>query len=322
MEDELAGPDEPVIWTVGQLHEKGTNTIITAAFKSGKTTLMQNLIRSLVDSEPFIGEHAMRELDGRVAFWNFELPEAMVKRQFRKMKIRRLDNIWPVHLRGTRFDIMTDVAAEWTITELKRREIEVWIVDPFTRAFHGNENDNGEVGDFLERLDWIKSEAGVVDLFMPIHAGRAAEGMKGKERARGGSESDGWADNRWATSRTDNKVYFRNDWGRSPEMPERLTELDPVTNLLTYDALGLTRSQLSSAGTRAAILDYVRNHPLCSKNLITKLSGITGETKLLASLVDDLVKTGGLQVEQTWSQSGSKIIKSEYWIPGTVPGKP
>jgi RecA-family ATPase len=46
-------------------------------------------------------------------------------------------------------------------------------VDPFARAFSGEENSNSEVGRFLEALDVVKQRAGVKDLILTTHMGRA-----------------------------------------------------------------------------------------------------------------------------------------------------
>lgn len=263
--DELEEPDPEIEWTIENLHSVGGNTTITAGFKTGKSTMMRNLLKSLVDHEPFLGSHEVRELSGRVAYFNYEIEQVQMKRDLRDMGIRNPRRVSPVHLRGMHFDLMEDVTFEWAVGELKRNEIEVLILDPFSGAFYGDENSNSEINAFTKRLDELKKQAGVLDLFMPAHTGRYVE--EGNERARGGAKLDDWTDNRWVIARHSETGdrYFKAE-GRRVEQAERELRFDRTTNTLTYSSFTGSRKEKADASIQADILVYVTANPGCSQN--------------------------------------------------------
>ena len=54
-EEFLAGADEPVPWLVEGLVAKGAATLLAAAPKAGKTTLVAAMLRAMLNGEPFLG---------------------------------------------------------------------------------------------------------------------------------------------------------------------------------------------------------------------------------------------------------------------------
>jgi hypothetical protein len=71
----------------------------------------------------------------------------------------------------------------------------------------GDENSNSDVGVFLDQLDIIKERAGVSNLILPVHTGRAQE--QGIDRARGATRLDDWADVRWLLKKTEDGRFFQ-----------------------------------------------------------------------------------------------------------------
>lgn len=289
-EYEMEEPDPEVWWTLEGLHTKGANSIIIAGFKTGKTTMMHNLIRSLVDGEPFLGEHAVRKIDGRVLYLNFEVEASLAKRDLRKFGFKRPKRFthWP--LRGRTFDVMDDSVADWFVTELKRLEIEVLIVDPFSGAYHGEENSNSEQTAFTKRLDEIKFRAEVTDLFMPVHTGRG-EADHGAERARGGTKLDDWADHRWILTklRDSNVRYFRAEGRGGMEFEkERALEWDAATGALAYNRLVTgTRKSATDDRIREDVLTHIRSHAGCSGRNIT--DNVEGDDGAIRKIIKRLV---------------------------------
>jgi transcription termination factor Rho len=60
LDEFLATPDEDITYRVDQLWPVGGRVVLAAAWKAGKTTLLGNLIRALVDNQPFLGRYIVQ----------------------------------------------------------------------------------------------------------------------------------------------------------------------------------------------------------------------------------------------------------------------
>jgi hypothetical protein len=257
--DELALPDEPVTFLVEDIIPAGANVLLAAQFKAGKTTFVSNLTRSLVDREPFLGRYDVADIDGRVVVSNYEVGRDQYKRWLRDIAIRNTDKVAILPLRGIRLPLSVPHVEDWMVAYLKDRQASVWIVDPFARAASGiDENDNTQVGVFLETLDVIKQRAGVKELILPTHTGRA-EHEQGAERARGATRLDDWADVRWLLTKDgDDTRYFRAT-GRDVDTVEEALEFDPATRHLRLT--GGDRRTNAARRYQDAVLTCVTNRP-------------------------------------------------------------
>ena len=83
--------------------------MIAAQFKSGKTTLIDNVLRSLVDGDPFLGAAHVEPLAGAVALLDTEMPAPLLDGWLRAQRIAGDDRVFPVSLRGrvATFDLLT-----------------------------------------------------------------------------------------------------------------------------------------------------------------------------------------------------------------------
>ena len=230
--DELLIPEQPTVWRIQDLLPMDTNLTVAAQFKTGKTTLMLNLMRSLVDGEPFLGEFAVHRVDGRVAYWNFELNETMWRRWARDVDMHKLDRASVNHVAGYHIDLRTEVGADYAAEWLRQRDTEVWILDPFHSAFDGDENSNSEVRDWLRAVEQIGSRAELRQIVMPVHTGRA-KADEGAERARGATRLDDWTDVRW-TYTAENGVRFLAASGRDVDFNVGALAYDPGSRRLAY----------------------------------------------------------------------------------------
>jgi hypothetical protein len=287
LEAELAQPDPEIEWTIEGLHSVGGNTTLTAGFKVGKTTFVMNLVKALADHENFLGEHDVRNLEGRIALWNFEVDEIQMKRNFRDITLKKAANVWHLPLRGHNLNIMDDAAYSWALRELRIQEIEVLILDPFSGAYYGDENDNSQINAFTKRLDQLKREAGVKDLFMPVHTGRFVE--EGNERARGGAKLDDWADTRWVLAKHPQTAdrYFKAE-GRRVQQDERELCFDPATSALSYSTFKGTRKQKAGSVVKADVMTYIGTHPGCSKTAIEQAIG--GKAEVVRTAIGQLAR--------------------------------
>lgn len=303
----LARPDNPLEWIIKGLHRKGFNTTITAMFKTGKTTLMLNLLRSLLDTEPFLGEHETAPLAGRVAYANFEVSESILKQDLSKLAVRNLSSLDVIELKGIHFDIMADNIADWFIASLQNRDIQVLILDPWSGIYYGDENDNSEIATLTKRLDWIKRESGVSDLFIPIHTGR--KGEEGAEHARGGIKIDDWVDCRWiySTDRESKLRYLAASGRDDIEQSEREVKYDDLTKHLSYTGFIGTRETRKGEKTRNEMLEFIEVNPGCNTRAILDACGNN------RSALTILLKDGDIE-----TRSGPR--KSTLYYPiGTAP---
>ena len=294
--DELAMPDEETPWTVFELFPRGANVLLTAAYKSGKTTMVNNLVKSLVDDEPFLGRYGVEPHDGRVVIFNYEVDPRQYRQWLRDMNVRNLDKVTMVHLRGLRMPMTTEHVEDEVVKILTDLECQTWILDPFARAFvgSGEENSNSDVGRFLDTLDVIKARAGVSNLVMPAHTGRAEE--QGITRARGATRLDDHADARWILTKSATGERFFSASGRDVEIEEHLLGFDPETRHLSVEK-ATTRAAQGRLDLEDRIVEYVRNHPRCNAGQLYK--GVGGNENEFRIARDSAIANGRLHRDET-----------------------
>lgn len=252
----LAEPPQEVKYAIDELHPAGSNSLMVAGFKAGKTTVLLNLMKSLADGEPFLGRFEVMPLEGRVAFWNYELDKSMFTEWMRAIDVQHPERIAePLHLRGTYLPLwipeVAEVAAEW----LRKNEIEFLIIDPAARAWKPlveNENDNAQVGTFTDALDALKLAAGVPNLVVATHTGRQ-EFAEGEERTRGATRLEDWMDAGWYLTKDGEKRRAIRAMGRDVEVEALDLAWDGGKRRMT--ATGQTRSERRETDGQRKVLD-------------------------------------------------------------------
>ena len=294
--DELAMPDEVVPWLINELFPTGANVLLTAAYKAGKTTMINNLVKSLVDDKPFLGKYGNQPHDGRVVIFNYEVSENQYRQWLRDMNIRNLDKVTIVPLRGLRMPLTTEYVEDWIVKTLADLECQTWILDPFARAFvgSGEENSNSDVGRFLDTLDVIKARAGVTNLVMPAHTGRAEE--QGVTRARGATRLDDHADARWILTKSATGDRFFSASGRDVEVEEHLLAYDAQSRQITVEK-AMTRAAQGKVEMEERIMEYVRTHPRCKAGDLQK--GVGGNDDDFRIARANLQSKGMLHCDET-----------------------
>lgn len=275
---ELAIPDEPVTYTVEDVLPTGGNVLLTAQFKAGKTTLVNELARCLADQDKFLGRFATHT-GGRIALWNYEVDARQYRRWLREAGFTHTDRVTVLNLRGYRMPVSHARIEDWAVEWLTTHNTAVWVVDPFARAFVGSgssENDNTEVGNFLDTLDVIKERAGVGELVLSTHTGRM-EQERGAERARGATRLDDWADVRWLLTRDETGARYFRGTGRDVEVPEGRLDFEPDSRRLTL--AGGDRYWEGRKRDEDVVVGIVENHPGISLRGIRDRSGM-GATKV------------------------------------------
>lgn len=237
----LAEPDEATRYRIEGLWPSGGHVLLAAQYKAGKTTMVHNLVRSLVDGAPFLGQFDTAPVSGRVVVLDFEMPEAEARRWLRDTGIERADAVMYMNLRGraAAFD-PTDPAcrAEWA--ELLRTVgCEVLVVDclaPIATALGLDEKDG--LGPLVDSLTTLGTEAGGAEVLLIHHMGH------NHERARGDSRLLGWPDALWTVARPGEDPaglrYFK-AFGRSVDVPEAVLVYDGQSRTLSLGDGGRKR---------------------------------------------------------------------------------
>jgi len=298
--EELAIEEPPLAWTVGGLHPTGANTLLAAQFKVGKTTLGLNLLRSLVDGAMFLGERPVARPEGRVAYWNYEVSDRQFRKWLREADVKRPEDAAVWNLRDYRLPLTSAVGEDLAVRWLQERQVSVLIVDPFSRAYGGEENSNTEVGYFLEALDVIKRRADVTDLFMAAHFGRGGQ-EEGEEHARGATRLDDWADVRWlyrkASTGNPSPRYFRAD-GRDVFMDECRLDYDEASRKLWI--AGGSLKEDTAHGHLMEVLRTCRDSPGILKTPLKET--ISSKADRRSKYVSDAVSIGYVRVEEDGPQ--------------------
>lgn len=294
--DELELPRRERTYRIESVFPTGGNTILTAQFKTGKTTMVNHVVHCLADGVPFLDRYSVRPVSGRVGVFNYEVDEDQYRDWLRDVGVRNTRQVSLLHLRGYRLSLLIRHHEDRVVDWLKRHEIEVWILDPYARALAGvDENDNSGVGRFLDTLDVIKSRAGVQELLMPAHTGRA-ELAPGEERARGAARIDDWPDARWLLTREkDTDRRFLKCTGRDVEEPEQALAYDPETRALR--SVGGSRATTRRLGLEEELLAFIGANPGLGTNELAdafpnKRNDITAALRALEATSRIHIETG------------------------------
>lgn len=257
--DELAIEEPPLPYTIAQLHPAGSNTLLAGKFKAGKSTLMLNLLRSLVDGDLFIGMYPVERPTGKVAYWNGELTDRQWRGWAREAALKFPERACgPLHLRGFRLPLEVPAIQERAVRWLGENEVEFWIVDPFAKVFGAEENSNTDVGRWCEAVDEIKRLSGVKDVVVVAHLG-AQSFVEGEERSRGATRLNDWADVRWLLHKDEEgERYFEAD-GRDVRVPSSKLGFRPDSRSLGL--VGGSRSEEKVERGIQWVCEYVSQNP-------------------------------------------------------------
>ncbi|WP_033322314.1 AAA family ATPase [Streptomyces yerevanensis] len=241
----LEEPDEETRYRIDELWPSGGNVLISAQYKAGKTTLVHNVISSLVDGRPFLGRFKTTPVTGRVVVLDFEMPEGEARRWLRNTGIVRAEAVMYAGMRGqaAAFDVTDqECREEWSV-QLRAVECEVLVVDclaPIAAALGLDEKNDADMGPLLQGLNALAAAAGVAELFLIHHMGHS------HERARGASGLLGWPDALWKVVRPGDDPagprYF-SAFGRSVDVPEGALVFDEQSRCLSLADGGRSRRQ-------------------------------------------------------------------------------
>jgi hypothetical protein len=291
---------------------EGGNVILAAARKAGKTILIGNLARSLIDGDAFLGRPGsvhvngfeVDQVDGMVALLDMELDRRMLRRWLRDQGIGKTDRLMAESLRGRAhlFDALDDKRRGKWARLLAQYGVKILILDPFGAlldAYGRDENSNSDVGPLLQALDALKVEAGISELFIAHHMGH------NNERSRGASKLRGWPDAEWFLVRErakngeepppDAARFFLAE-GRDVMVPETQVSYDPTARRLTV--AGGNRIQHQATKNGPALLEIIAQTPGLSGREVVEAAMGKGVAKHPAeNALHKLVRDGEVRTE-------------------------
>lgn len=179
-------------WVVEGLIPYNGSTLLTGKFKSGKSTLMLNLIQAVTSGADFLGTFNVPK-PMNVAYVDMELGRDLAKRWIKDMtglnpsKLQYLDR----RGRGYTLNMRSEtLRAKWA-RMLIEKEVDVLIVDPLSpimSALGVDENSNEVVRPMLDAFDSLAVEANLKALVVSHHTGH-----QDPNRARGATAFMDWA---------------------------------------------------------------------------------------------------------------------------------
>lgn len=290
--DLLARPDAPTQWRIAGILPAGGRAVFAAARKSGKTTTVVNLVRSLADAvvpeqDPFaslhnsdnpfaglqfgfLGSAKVYDVPGRIAVVDNEMSENQLQRWYRDAGVKHPERVDLYALRGkaASFNILdASVRAVWA---KQLQGVSFLVLDclaPFLGALGLGES-NEDVSKFLAAVDALLEEAGIPDCVLVHHMGH------GDERSRGASRLRDWPDVEWKLVREkdsndveiDNGARFFSAYGRDVEVRETQLTFDATTRRLSLGSVN--RVQYKVAKYEQPLIEFIRANPGLTQNKI------------------------------------------------------
>lgn len=241
-------PDEPQI--VSGLLIEGIAQI-NAQYKAGKTTLVTNLIGALASGERFLNRFDIsKDFSGNIAHWNLEVSRNVLLGWYGRHDLtpQARRRILPLSVRGNlSLDFNNPLAVEWTIKWLQNNNIKAWIIDPLSKLFRDDENNNAEFNAWWFKLEHIFAEAGLRLIVIVHHTGHNGQ------RARGASAMMGNPDVLLNYSHPGDfgeipstSIRHLEAFGRGIELPPVEIDFDPAANALYATGSGRTRNEARS----------------------------------------------------------------------------
>lgn len=191
LDDMLAIPDEDATYRIENLLPTGGRALLAAQFKAGKTSMMGNLIRALVDGGSFLGTFPVEVVD-RITLIDTELDENMLRRWLRDQGIRNTHKVQVFCLKGklSTFDIMNGHTRALWANDIRGSQFVILdCLRPCLDALGLSEDK--DAGKYLVAWDALITEADAAESVVVHHVGHVGE------RSRGDSRLLDWADVNW-----------------------------------------------------------------------------------------------------------------------------
>lgn len=318
------------LWRINGLWLQGQIAMLTAKYKAGKTTMMANLIRSLVDGVPFLDRFEVPELEGSVFMVNAEMTRRQFNRWMLESNIVNREKVYAFHVRdaGPAFGDITDpTRRDEFVALLNETGARVLILDPLNPLFAAagiDENSSSEVASWFTALNDIVERTGVTEVMLVHHFGHDGS------RARGSSKLMDAPDVLWTYTVEENRgraqhgVDEEDDLlgdieasqvrdprylaavGRDVHLEKSLVRFNPDTRELSMpegqNGQGMTardvtaqRQQQAAQAASRRLVDLVRTNPGITSNAAHDSLG--GNKTIYKRGKDEAVRAGQIRIE-------------------------
>lgn len=290
--DLLQQPDETTKYRIDDLLPSGGRALLAAQYKAGKTSLVANLLRSLVDGDLFLGTFAVTPV-ARVVLIDTELDINMLRRWLRDQNIRNHKAIDLLCLRGrlSTFAITDDaIRADWAAAMHGADFIILDCLRPCLDALGLSEDK--DAGVFLTAFDALCHEATAAEGTVVHHMGH------GQERSRGDSRLLDWPDVLWKIVRDDadgdTGDRFFSAMGRDVNVAEAQLDWNPETRGLTLCGGGRADKRARNLGTDIIeiMADPANLDGLSQNRLVGKLKALGNSRDGSRQAVAMAIETG------------------------------
>ena len=273
-----------VEYRIENWHVENGHTLLVAQYKTGKTTTVANMVRSLADGDPFLGVAKVRPVPS-VVIIDFEMSESQIESWLRDQNIRNTDAVHLVSLRGaaSSFDILQpERRREWAAM-LRGTGAQFAVLDCLRPAMDAlGLDEQSEAGRWLTAFDELLKDANIREALLVHHSGH------GGERSRGDSRILDWPDGIWNLVRENkddlNSARFISAKGRDIDVPEGELRFNPHNRHLTY---GLKDRKTAEADR--VLLDVVQEisrvtDPMSIREVIAVMQGRHSKGNVAAAL--------------------------------------
>ena len=294
----LAEPDTPVNYRIDKLALDGARIMLSAQYKAGKTTAVNNLIRSLADNTPFLGRFDVKIPAKRIVLIDDELDDNTLRRWLREQEIVNTAAIADVvRLRGrlTSLNLLDDRCRERWTRRLADLGCDYLILDclrPILDALGLDEN--RDAGKFLVPFDAMLDSAGITNALVVQHMGHTGE------RSRGDSRLQDWPDAIWRLVRESEEPdsgRFFSAFGRDVNVAEGRLSFD--NRRLIYTAGNRDEAKVEAAVVAVLTLlsgDAVHGGDGLSGSAIERDLGGDHTQKSIRAALRKLVNRGRVEV--------------------------
>jgi len=258
--DFLAVPDEEQTYRIDELLPTGGRVILSAQYKAGKTSLVHNIVKAIVDNRLFLKEFGVQQ--GKVALIDTEMDERQMRRWMRAHTITNTGNVLVKPLRGavSTFNILDpEVLTMWTEWLTGYDVIILDCLRPVLDALGLSEDH--DAGKFLVAFDELLKRCRASEAILADHMGHSGE------RTRGDSRKLDWPDVTWRIVRdkdsddldNPNVDRYFSGYGRDVNVAEGLLDYTPETRELSYVARSRNADKVSRVAK--AVTTFVRAKP-------------------------------------------------------------
>ena len=305
-------PPDPMKYLIKDILGVKHNGVLIAQWKTGKTTFAMDLVKSLVDGDPFLGQFEITKRC-RVVFWSLEVEMDELTRDFAlPMQFQHDTDLLVFDGVGHGVNILTEAGKKYTVAQLNGYD--VWVIDSLSVlavwAGVNIDKDNVDTRRLFAAIDEIKARSGVQVSFVLAHTPRA-EMQEGKERARGASAIDEHAGARWILTE-DGGVRFLSVNGRGVALRQTSLVFDAETKRSAIG--GETRAELADENNVQAVVTLVRGAPGLSKLKLTEMvkRRLNCGAAAARDAIEESVENGWLEVRRETRSGGGRATVRHY----------